>query len=211
VSLAGKDFFIFVGMFQEKPDSIVSPETNMTSSSPPDMVQTQEQFIEWALKEYERPLIGYAQGFVHDWERARDVVQDTFIRLCQQDVAKVRDGVKTWLFTVCRNRALDILRKDSRLVAMDEKKLLKIPGNTVTAATLMEKEEVHNRLDAYLQRLTPNQREVIVLKFQQGLSYEEISRVTGLTPGNVGFLLHHALKRLREWIPREWANQQDES
>jgi RNA polymerase sigma-70 factor (ECF subfamily) len=126
-------------------------------------------------------------------------------------VAKVRDGVKTWLFTGCRNRALDILRKDSRLVAMDEKKLLKIPGNTVTAATLMEKEEVHNRLDAYLQRLTPNQREVIVLKFQQGLSYEEISRVTGLTPGNVGFLLHHALKRLREWIPRECANQQDES
>ena len=94
---------------------------------------------------------------------------------------------------------------------MDEKKLLKIPGNTVSAATLLEKEEVHNRLDAYLQRLTPNQREVIVLKFQQGLSYEEISRVTGLTPGNVGFLLHHALKRLREWIPREWANQQDES
>lgn len=202
---------IFGRMSQENSDSYVSPETNMTSGSPPDMVQTQEQFIEWALKEYERPLIGYAQGFVHDWERARDVVQDTFIRLCQQDVAKVRDGVKTWLFTVCRNRALDVLRKDSRLVEMDEKKLLKIPGNTVSAATLMEKEEVHNRLDAYLQRLTPNQREVIVLKFQQGLSYEEISRVTGLTPGNVGFLLHHALKRLREWIPREWANQEDES
>lgn len=202
---------IFGRMSQENSDSYVSPETNMTSGSPPDMVQTQEQFIEWALKEYERPLIGYAQGFVHDWERARDVVQDTFIRLCQQDVAKVRDGVKTWLFTVCRNRALDVLRKDSRLVEMDEKKLLKIPGNSVSAATLLEKEEVHNRLDAYLQRLTPNQREVIVLKFQQGLSYEEISRVTGLTPGNVGFLLHHALKRLREWIPREWANQQDES
>jgi RNA polymerase sigma factor (sigma-70 family) len=198
-------------MSQENFGSDVSPVTNMTSGSPPDMVQTQEQFIEWALKEYERPLIGYAQGFVHDWERARDVVQDTFIRLCQQDVAKVRDGVKTWLFTVCRNRALDVLRKDSRLVEMDEKKLLKIPGNTVSAADLLEKEELHNRLDAYLQRLTPNQREVIVLKFQQGLSYEEISRVTGLTPGNVGFLLHHALKRLREWIPREWANQQDES
>ena len=205
------NLFYFLRMFQEKPESSVHTDTNMTSGSPPDMVQTQEQFIEWALKEYERPLIGYAQGFVHDWERARDVVQDTFIRLCQQDVAKVRDGVKTWLFTVCRNRALDVLRKDSRLVEMDEKKLLKIPGNTVSAATLLEKEEVHNRLDAYLQRLTPNQREVIVLKFQQGLSYEEISRVTGLTPGNVGFLLHHALKRLREWIPREWANQQDES
>jgi len=173
------------------------------------MGQTQEQFIEWALKEYERPLIGYAQGFVHDWERARDVVQDTFIRLCQQDMAKVRDGLKTWLFTVCRNRALDVLRKDSRLVEMDEKKLSKIPGKSVSAATLLEKEEMHERLDAYLQRLTPNQREVIVLKFQQGLSYEEISRITGLSTGNVGFLLHHAIKRLREWIPREWAHQED--
>lgn len=197
-------------MTQENRVSDVTPSTNMTTGSPPDMVQTQEQFIEWALKEYERPLIGYAQGFVHDWERARDVVQDTFIRLCQQDMAKVRDGLKTWLFTVCRNRALDVLRKDSRLVEMDEKKLLSIPGNSVSAATMIEKEELQERLDGYLQRLTPNQREVIVLKFQQGLSYEEISRVTGLSNGNVGFLLHHALKRLREWIPRDLTEPNEE-
>jgi RNA polymerase sigma factor (sigma-70 family) len=196
-------------MSQEIPDSPVHSSASMSSGSPPVMGQTQEQFIEWALKEYERPLIGYAQGFVHDWERARDVVQDTFIRLCQQDMAKVRDGLKTWLFTVCRNRALDVLRKDSRLVEMDEKKLSKIPGKNVSAASLLAKEEMHERLDVYLQRLTPNQREVIVLKFQQGLSYEEISRITGLSTGNVGFLLHHAIKRLREWIPRDWAHQED--
>ncbi len=198
-------------MTQENPESDVSALTNMKASSPPDMVQTQEQFIEWALKEYERPLIGYAQGFVHDWERARDVVQDTFIRLCQQDMVKVRDGLKTWLFTVCRNRALDVLRKDSRLVEMDEKKLLTIPGNTVSAADMLEKEELQERLEGYLQRLTPNQREVIVLKFQQGLSYEEISQVTGLSNGNVGFLLHHALKRLREWMPRDLTEPNEES
>jgi RNA polymerase sigma-70 factor (ECF subfamily) len=197
-------------MTQENPESDVSALTNMKAGSPTDMVQTQEQFIEWALKEYERPLIGYAQGFVHDWERARDVVQDTFIRLCQQDMAKVRDGLKTWLFTVCRNRALDVLRKDSRLVEMDEKKLLTIPGNSVSAADMLEKEELQERLDGYLQRLTPNQREVIVLKFQQGLSYEEISRVTGLSNGNVGFLLHHALKRLREWMPRDLTEPNEE-
>lgn len=183
--------------------------TSLSTSSSPAMGQTQEQFIEWALKEYERPLIGYAHGFVHDWERARDVVQDTFIRLCQQDMAKVRDGVKTWLFTVCRNRALDVLRKDSRLVEMDEKKLHRIPGAMMSASDHLEKEEVHERLESYLQRLTPNQREVIILKFQQGLSYEEISRVTGLSNGNVGFLLHHAIKRLREWIPRELADQKE--
>jgi RNA polymerase sigma factor (sigma-70 family) len=197
-------------MTQENRVSDVTHSTNMTTGSPPDMVQTQEQFIEWALKEYERPLIGYAQGFVHDWERARDVVQDTFIRLCQQDMAKVRDGVKTWLFTVCRNRALDILRKDSRLVEMDEQKLMSIPGKDTSAAAMMEREELQERLDGYLQRLTPNQREVVVLKFQQGLSYDEISRVTGLSTGNVGFLLHHALKRLREWMPRDMTEPNEE-
>ena len=46
-------------------------------------------------------------------------------------------------------------------------------------------------------QLPPNQREVIRLKFQSDMSYEEIAVVTGLSSGNVGFLLHHGLKRLR--------------
>jgi RNA polymerase sigma-70 factor (ECF subfamily) len=52
-----------------------------------------------------------------------------------------------------------------------------------------------------LDRLSENQREVIRLKFQQGLSYKEISEVTGLSSGNVGFLLHTGLKRLRSFLP----------
>ena len=63
------------------------------------MVETREQFVEQALAQYEGPLIGYALGIVHDLERARDVVQDTFIRLYQQDREKVQRGLKTWLFT----------------------------------------------------------------------------------------------------------------
>jgi RNA polymerase sigma-70 factor (ECF subfamily) len=56
------------------------------------MTETREQLVKRALAEFESPLVGYAYGFVKDFERARDIVQDTFIRLCQQDVAKVRDG-----------------------------------------------------------------------------------------------------------------------
>jgi RNA polymerase sigma-70 factor (ECF subfamily) len=54
-----------------------------------------------------------------------------------------------------------------------------------------------------LDRLSDNQREVIRLKFQQGLSYNEISEATGLTSGNVGFLLHTGLKRLRSMLPED--------
>ena len=86
------------------------------------MVESREQFVEEALAQYEGPLIGYALGILRDLDRARDVVQDTFIRLYQQDREKVQRGLKTWLFTVCRNRALDILRKEKRMVALEDER-----------------------------------------------------------------------------------------
>jgi len=52
-----------------------------------------------------------------------------------------------------------------------------------------------------IDRLTPHQQEVIRLKFQNGFSYREISRITSLSSGNVGFLIHTAITTLR----REWA------
>ena len=54
-----------------------------------------------------------------------------------------------------------------------------------------------------LEQLPDNQREVIRLKFQQELSYKEISEATGLAVGNVGFLLHTGLKRLRSLLPED--------
>lgn len=165
------------------------------------MPESREAFVEAALENFEGPLIGYAYGFVHDLERARDIVQDTFIRLYQQDRSKVEAGLKTWLFTVCRNRALDILRKDKRLVELEDEKAQRIPAKDFSPAHVADREERFQQVFAALERLSDNQKEVIRLKFQQGLSYKEISEVTGLSMGNVGFLLHTALKRLRTMLP----------
>ena len=96
------------------------------------MGETREQFVEEALARYEGPLIGYAMGIVHDVERARDVVQDTFIRLYQQDRDQVGRGLKAWLYTVCRNRALDILRKEKRLVLVKDKELFSEKENSIS-------------------------------------------------------------------------------
>ncbi len=162
---------------------------------------TQEAFVEEAVAQYEGPLIGYAMGIVHDLERARDVVQDTFIRLYQQDREKVESGLKTWLFTVCRNRALDVLRKEKRLVELDEQEAARLPGRGVAPDQAADWDERVAQVMKALQRLSDNQREVIQLKLQQGLSYKEISEATGLSTGNVGFLLHTGLKRLRSLLP----------
>ena len=165
------------------------------------MTVTREKFIEQAMADFESPLIGYAITILNDSELARDVVQDTFLRLCQQDPDKVRDSLKSWLFTVCRNRALDLLRKDKRIQPLEEAGWKKIAGTDLQPDEHADTQEQLSVVMRLLDRLSDNQREVILLKFQQGLSYEEIQKITGLTSGNIGFLIHTGLKRVRDLLP----------
>jgi RNA polymerase sigma-70 factor (ECF subfamily) len=62
----------------------------------------------------------------------------------------------------------------------------------------LEQHETENQALRLLAELPDNQQEVVRLKFQDNLSYREIAEVTGLTTSNVGYLLHMAVKRLRE-------------
>lgn len=165
-----------------------------------------EAFIEQAVNDHESALTGYARTYLHDLERSRDVVQDTFIRLCKQDPEKVREHVKTWLFTVCRNRCLDVIRKDKRVEPLDEIRWQKVAGTESAPDEQLVQDEAVADVMRFMERLSQNQKEVIMLKFQQGMSYDEISEVTGLTTGNIGFLIHTGLKRLRELMPGKVKN-----
>ena len=169
-----------------------------------DMLETAEtsaELVERAISEYESPLIGYAKTIVHDLDRARDVVQDTFIRLYQQDAGKVSDGLKSWLFTVCRNRALDILRKEKRMVAMEDDVLVGRDSGEPSPLQAVSDHERVELVKSYIARLPENQATAILLKFEKGYSYQEISAETGLSQGNVGFLIHTGMKRLPSLLP----------
>ncbi len=182
------------------PDNLGSQD-EMDMVETVDMVETSAELVERAISEYESPLIGYAKTIVHDLDRARDVVQDTFIRLYQQDAGKVSAGLKSWLFTVCRNRALDILRKEKRMVAMEDDVLLsRDSGEPSPYQTVADNERVE-LVKSYIERLPENQAVVILLKFEKGYTYQEISAQTGLSQGNVGFLIHTGMKRLRALLP----------
>lgn len=167
---------------------------------------SRERFVEDAIDQYESQLIGYATTLLHDADRARDVVQDTFIRLCNQEPEDVSEYLKTWLFTVCRNRAFDILRKDKRLEPINEIRWKKTASPESSPDHEILARERYDEVMHHLKRLPDNQRECILLKFQQGLSYHEIEKVTGLKQGNIGFLIHTGLKRVREMLPADLAN-----
>ncbi len=162
---------------------------------------SKSQFLKEAIQEFEGPLVGYVNTILNDLERSKDVVQDTFIKLYQQDPQKFQKGAKSWLYTVSRNRALDVLRKEKRAVVCEESSFRSIPSESLSPDESLRSEETKAELMECLQHLSDNQREVILLKFQQGLSYKEISETTGLTSSNVGFLLHTGLKKLKDFLP----------
>ncbi len=156
------------------------------------------ELVESAQADYEGPLTGYAAGLLGgDWDRARDVVQDTFIKLHRQDPSMIQGRLKSWLYTVCRNRSIDILRKENPMLSSAGEVFESLNDAAPDPSRAMEERERHAEVMALLERLPENQREVIRLKFQGDLSYKEISDVTGLSVSNVGFLIHTGIKRLR--------------
>lgn len=163
---------------------------------------TLRHLVESALRDHESALVHYTAGLLQgDWERARDVVQDAFLKLCRQDPDLVGGQVKGWLFTVCRNRAYDLHRRDRRWRG-DEEALDTLHAPEPDPAEAWTRGERMREVMDSVRRLPDNQRDVILLRYQQNLSYKEIADVTGLNSGTIGFLLHEALKTLRADLER---------
>lgn len=178
-----------------KDSSVPPPNSSNLAENGPD------NLIEKAVREYEGPLTGYVAGLLSgDWESARDVVQDTFLKLYKQDPASVQDRMKSWLYTVARNRAIDIIRKNKPMTVTSHETFDAIDDWRPNPAVQVERAERQKEVLALVDRLPENQREVIRLKFQSDLSYKEIAEITDLSVSNVGFLLHTGIKRLRTLI-----------
>jgi RNA polymerase sigma-70 factor (ECF subfamily) len=157
-----------------------------------------QEWVRSTLREHEGPLVRYAASITGDVEQARDVVQDTFLRLCAQSPARLQGHVVEWLFTVCRHRALDVRRKESRMQPLHDNHLAGCASADPPPSAAAEQAETQSRVLALLAVLPDNQREVVRLKFQNGLSYREISHITNLSVSHVGVLLHTAIKTMRQ-------------
>jgi RNA polymerase sigma factor (sigma-70 family) len=156
-------------------------------------------FVQSAVARHRAPLLRYATRLLHgDVDRAEDVVQDTFVRLMAQPPAQVDGHVAEWLFTVCRNRTTDLLRKEGRMNRFAEGQAERLAAPEPRPGSGLERTEQHAAILRLIEALPANQQEVVRLKFQNGFSYQEISRITSLSVSNVGFILHTAIKRLRQ-------------
>lgn len=151
-----------------------------------------------ALRDHEGPLLRYAASLVGE-SRAQDVVQDAFLKLCAQRFEDVGSYVTPWLFKVCRNRAIELRRAERRLSPLEEDDELRESPDSGPIAKL-ERAENASRVERAMAALPNREREVLRLKVEAGLSYKDIAEVMNLSVGNVGFILHAAIARIRDQL-----------
>ena len=156
------------------------------------------QEFEEILQRFEIPLLQYAVRITGDRERARDVVQETFVKFERNGAINRQDEPATWLFTVCRNTALNVCRKEKRITYLDEELIEARESEQPMPFDQLEQKEATGFLLRIVATLPPRQQEVIQLKFQNDLSYQQIAKIMKTTANNVGVLLHTALKTLRQ-------------
>lgn len=157
-----------------------------------------EAWVRQTVARFEGPLQRYAARIVRDPETAREVVQDTFTKLCGADAAALNGRLAPWLYTVCRNRAFDVAQKARRSAPLGEEQARSVPSTAPGPRESAQGREAGALLLEALAQIDPAQQEVFRLRFHEEFSYAEISAITGHTTNHVRYLIHTALKHLRE-------------
>jgi len=158
---------------------------------------TSADLVTLAMERHESSLVRYAASILGDVERAREVVQDTFLRLYTAAPETIRDHLAQWLFTVCRNRAFDVRKKEGRMRPLTDMDLETRPRPGPRPLDELERQETLRQVLELVGQLPEREREVMTLKFGCDLSYKEISEITALSVSHVGVLIHNGVSRIR--------------
>jgi len=173
------------------------------------MIEKKDHNGEWSPEEIkameslmtknETGLLRYATRILNDPVAAQDVVQDAFIKLFR----RWRSGkpqpakVSSWLYRVTHNNAVDYIRRESRLRDLHQKNKEEECAQESTAphGDLSNDEKMKMVLEQ-IDILKPQEKQVLILRLQEGKSYREIAEITERSEGNVGCILHHAVHKL---------------
>src|SRR5271154_438558 len=154
----------------------------------------------------ESPLLNYALRLAGEMGAAEDSVQEAFMKL-QAQFKEVREP-RRWLYRTVHNLALNHRRRAGKVVTLEvNARDASLPASDPADPQLLPDEQIVRSEGIGLVRLSletldERSRELIRLKFNENLSYKEISGRTGLKIGHIGYLLHHALKTMAEELAR---------
>ena len=168
--------------------------------------------FEGLVKEYEKNVYNLALRMTGDPEDAADMAQDAFIK-AYSSLSSFRGDSKfsVWLFRIASNLCLDFLRSRKRRPTVSlsvendegEDMEFEIADESQSPETLLEQKLTREAVRCGLDSLPPEQRQILLLREIQGLSYEEIAQVLELESGTVKSRIFRARKRLSAFLLRE--------
>jgi RNA polymerase sigma-70 factor (ECF subfamily) len=162
------------------------------------------------VERHQRRAFAIALGLVRDENDARELVQDAFLRV-YKGLASFQGGSSffTWLYRIITNLSIDLIRKPGhRMAELDDSKLdgedpqeaefpllSRIDG--ADPADVVRRREIASRLQQALDALPSYHRGVIIMREIEGLSYEEMAQVMGVSKGTIMSRLFHARQKLQ--------------
>ena len=164
---------------------------------------SEEAFAE-IVKRYQRPVFSIIVRMVRDAGLAEDLTQETFIKAFRAlRTYDPQRKLSSWLFTIAHNTTIDHLRRKSLQTVPLETEgeesdpLDRLPvDETVSPERAAMSRDLARAFEQELRVMRPEYAEILVLRFQEGLAYEEISEVTGLPMGTVKTHLFRARRQL---------------
>ena len=155
---------------------------------------------------YKKPILNYALRIVGNRADAEDVTSDVFIAvMTKKETYQPKAKFSTWLFTIARNFCISKLRKKKNIFSLwmqgsdsGEYELLDVPDTEPRADHRLKEKEMTAHVKKAIEKLPETQREALVLREYQNLSYEEISQILNCSLENVKVLIFRARERLRQ-------------
>jgi RNA polymerase sigma-70 factor (ECF subfamily) len=163
--------------------------------------------LDHLIEKYQHGLLRYLLYLTGRREIAEDFFQETWIRVLERGSQyDGRHEFSTWLFTIARNLVIDDLRRKrpaslDSLADEDAAAPFDLPATGQPSAfDATVQREQNEQISAGMQHIAAEYRESLLLRFQEGMSLEEIATVTGAPLGTVKSRIYRGLTALEPWV-----------
>ena len=156
-----------------------------------------EAALDALLDRHWSPVVAYVSRIVDDGDIARDIAQETFLRIWQRRGSWQGGSVQAYIFRVARNLSLDELRCGQARQRAELRSDIIEGKSPRTPLDLLERQDLIDRVDEHIQELSPRRREAFALVYLQGLSYLEAAYIMDVSVKTIGNQLTDALRELR--------------
>ncbi len=167
------------------------------------------------VEKYQGRVYSMVYGMIRNREDARDITQEAFVKAYRSLKGfRLEASFYTWLYRIAMNLAIDHTRKRKRreIAGFDESIASKDADGGIdrihhegSPSKALERKQLLGRIMDCMQKLSDDQRQVILLREVEGLSYKEISDVMGIPEGTVMSRLFYARKKLQKMLAEERA------